>query len=54
MKFHVTQMSARRKRGERVYFTGQRNAPPARPPFSGQPARRTAQDVSRTGVDVAS
>ncbi len=53
MKFHVMQMSVRRNRGERVYVTGQRNAPPARPPLNGQPARRTAQDVSRTVSDEA-
>jgi hypothetical protein len=51
MKFHVTQMSVRRNRGERVYVTGQRNAPPARPPFSGHSPRRAAQDVSRTVSD---
>ncbi len=33
---------------------GDSAAPSVRPPLNGQSARRTAQDVSRTDVDVAS
>ncbi|WP_181573352.1 hypothetical protein [Escherichia coli] len=51
MKFHVTQMSARRNRGEMT--EQQETAQRARPPFSGQPARRAAQDASRTVIDEA-
>ncbi len=45
MKFHVTQMSARRNRGERVYVTGQRNA--------RLPDRLLAGSQSRTVSDEA-
>lgn len=48
--FHVMQLLNGRYQGECVYFTVQRNAPPARPLLKGQLSRRTTQGVSRPAV----